>query len=51
MINEKNIFTKQATIPSINLLSFYKVEWQIAKSKKPHTIAEKLTKSLSLMSI
>jgi zinc finger BED domain-containing protein 5/7/8/9 len=42
MTQQKNIFTKQATIPSKALLSSYKVAWRIAKSKKPHTIAENL---------
>lgn len=42
MAQQKHIFTKQATIPSKALLSSYKVAWRIAKSKKPHTIAENL---------
>lgn len=42
MAQQKHIFTKQATIPSNALLSSYKVAWRIAKSKKPHTIAENL---------
>lgn len=42
MREQKTHFRKQATIPSKALLASYKVAYRIARSKKPHTIAEEL---------
>lgn len=42
MAQQQATFTKQATIPRKALLSSYKVAYRVAKSKKPHTIAEDL---------
>jgi hypothetical protein len=39
---QKGSSYKQASIPSIALLAFYKVARRIANCKNPHTIAEKM---------
>lgn len=42
MLEQKTTFAKHAKIPSKALLASYKVAYQVAKCKKPHTIAEQL---------
>jgi len=42
MREQKITFAKHAKIPSKALLASYKVAYQVAKCKKPHTIAEQL---------
>ncbi len=39
---QKNVFTKQASVPKNALLASFKVAYRIAKCKKAHTIAEEL---------
>lgn len=39
---EKSMFFRNSSIPNNALISSYKVIYRIAKSKKPHTIAEEL---------
>jgi hypothetical protein len=42
MREQKTTFAKHAKIPSKALLASYRVAYQVAKCKKPHTIAEQL---------